>query len=86
MLALLLRHGQVYRADTYWTIAHEQSLSGRRFTEAAVQTTFNHYRAVLLERDTVLAAVSADLLPWMDREPFADAAHRPTAGLPSWGR
>ena len=76
LLALLLRHGQVYRGGTYWTVAHEQWLGGRRFTEAAVKTTFDHYRAVLLERDAVLAAVSADLLAWTDREPFTDAAHR----------
>src|SRR5207302_397161 len=76
LLALLLRHGQVYRGGTYWTIAHEQWLGARRFTEAAVQTTFDHYRAVVLERDAALAAVSADLLPWRDREPFADAVHR----------
>lgn len=76
LLALLLRHGQVYRGGTYWTITHEQWLSTRRFSEPAAQTTFDHYRAVLTERDATLAAVSAELLAWIDREPFADAAHR----------
>ena len=76
LLALLLRHGQVYRGGTHWTIIHQRWLSARRFSEPAAQTTFDHYWAVLAERDATLAAVSADLLPWIDREPFVDIAHR----------
>src|SRR5439155_24494686 len=46
------------------------------FDEAALATTFGHYRAVVLTRDAQLAAVEADLVPWFDREPFADGVHR----------
>jgi transposase len=51
-------------------------LRGLRFDEAALRTTFDHYRAVLADRDAALAAVEADLLTWIDREPFAEPVHR----------
>jgi transposase len=72
----LLRHGRVWRGGSAWTLAHERWLSTQHFDEVALATTFGHYRAVLLERDAQLAAVEADLAPWYDRAPFADAVHR----------
>lgn len=74
--AFLLRHGQVYRGRSPWTMEHARWLSGLRFSEAAVATTFSHYRAVLAERDAALAAIEADLWCWADREPFRDCVHR----------
>jgi len=72
----LLRHGRVWRGGSNWTHLHEAWLATQSFDEAALATTFGHYRAVVLTRDAQLAAVEADLVPWFDREPFADGVHR----------
>ena len=72
----LLRHGQVWRAGKAWTLAHERWLLTQRFTEPALQTTYDHYRAVLQARDVQLEAIEADLAVWQDRAPFAEAVAR----------
>lgn len=72
----LLRHSRVWRGDSNWTHAHERWLNALRFDEPALTLTFDHYRAVLATREAQLAAVQADLVPWFDRDPFADAVHR----------
>jgi len=72
----LLRHGQVYRGKSNWTIAHYQWLAGLRFAEPALTETFGHYRAVLDEREAALRAIEADLFPWAGREPFAGQVSR----------
>jgi transposase len=72
----LLRHGRVWRGRSNWTVTHERWLGAQTFDEAALTTTYGHYRAVVLTRDAQLAAVEADLVPWFDREPFAEAVHR----------
>ena len=53
---LLLRHGRVWRAGKAWTLGHERWLLTQRFTEPALQTTYDHYRAVLQSRDAQLEA------------------------------
>jgi transposase len=73
---LLLRHGQVWRAGKAWTLAHERWLVTQRFTEPALQTTYDHYRAVLQSRDAQLEAIQADLAVWQDRAPFAEQVAR----------
>jgi transposase len=75
----LLRHGQVWRAGKAWTLAHERWLLTQRFTEPALQTTYDHYRAVLTSRDAQLEAIQADLAVWYDRAPFAEAVARLSA-------
>ena len=72
----LLRHGCVWRGGSNWTVKHEAWLAAQTFEEAALTTTYSHYRAVVATRDAQLAAVEADLIPWFDREPFADGVHR----------
>jgi transposase len=72
----LLRHGQVWRGGKAWTLGHERWLVTQRFTEPALQTTYDHYRAVLASRDAQLAAIEADLTTWLDRAPFADQVAR----------
>ena len=71
----LLRHSTVWRGGSNWTVKHEAWLTSLHFCEPALQTTFDHYRAVVLSRDAQLAAVEADLRMWIDREPFATPVH-----------
>jgi transposase len=72
----LLRHSRVWREGSNWTVKHEAWLAAQRFDERALQTTFEHYRSVVLSRDAQLGAVEADLIPWMDQEPFATPVRR----------
>ncbi|MGH9096945.1 MAG: IS110 family transposase, partial [Acidimicrobiales bacterium] len=72
----LLRHSRVWRGGSNWTVKHEGWLTALRFEQPALQTTFNHYRAVVLSRDAQLAAVEADLRDWFDKEPFNEPVHR----------
>jgi transposase len=76
MGAFLLRHGRVYRAGAAWTHRHAQWLAAQRFDEPALTSTFNHYRAVVDERDATLRAAESDLMAWVDRAPFADCVRR----------
>ena len=72
----LLRHSTVWRGGSNWTVKHEAWLAAQRFDEAALQTTFEHYRAVVISRDAQLAAVEADLKVWLARAPFAEPVRR----------
>ncbi len=72
----LLRHSRIWRGGSAWTHKHEAWLAAQRFEEPALQTTFEHYRAVVLTRDAQLAAVEADLAAWTSREPFAAPVRR----------
>ena len=72
----LLRHGQVFRVTSQWTVAHETWINQIRFDDAALSSTFSHYRAVLLSLDGHLRAVEADLKPYFANGPFAEAVSR----------
>jgi len=72
----LLRHSRIWRGGSAWTFKHEAWLAAQAFEEAALQTTFDHYRAVVLSRDAQLAAVEADLKLWVARAPFAEPVRR----------
>ena len=72
----LLRHSRVWRGGSNWTLKHEAWLAAQRFDEPALQTTFEHYRAVVLARDAQLAAGESDLKSWIAREPFASPVRR----------
>jgi transposase len=72
----LLRHGRVWRGGSNWTVKHEAWLAAQSFAEPALTTTFGHYRAVVLARESALGAVEADLVTWFDKAPFTDAVHR----------
>ena len=63
----LLRHDRVYRDGSKWTMRHEQWLVAQRFEDAALRSTYGHYRAVLSARDAEVSAVEAALTPWFDR-------------------
>lgn len=72
----VLRHGRVWRGGDNWTLKHEAWIRAQRFDERALNETFAHYQATLTAREAAVDAVEADLVPWRDREPFADAVHR----------
>ena len=71
----LLRHDRIWR-DSAWTIAHEKWLLGQRFDDAALRSTYAHYRAMLTARAAELAAVEADLAHWYTSGPFTDTVAR----------
>jgi transposase len=72
----LLRHDRVFREGRAWTVRHERWLSAQRFTEPALASAYDHYRAVLAARSAELAALEADLWPWTETGPFAQTTHR----------
>jgi transposase len=71
----LLRHDRIWRNEG-WTGKHEQWLTGQRFDEPGLQSTYGHYRAVLAARNGELAAIEADLAHWYTHGPFAEAVSR----------
>jgi transposase len=72
----LLRHGRIWRGGDNWTLKHEAWIRAQRFDERAAQETFDHYRATLSAREAAVTAIEADLLPWAEREPFAELVGR----------
>ena len=72
----LLRHDRIWRGGEAWTGKHEQWMLGQRFDEAALTSTYGHYRAMLIARDAELAAIESDLAYWFDHGPFAEAVAR----------
>ena len=52
----LLRHGRIYRDGRAWTMRHEQWLLTQRFSDRALQATYEHYRGILEARDAQIAA------------------------------
>ncbi|HET6953481.1 MAG TPA: IS110 family transposase [Acidimicrobiales bacterium] len=72
----LLRHGRVWRGGDNWTHKHAVWIRAQRFEERALTETLAHYQATLTAREAAVDAIEADLWPWCDRAPFADAVHR----------
>jgi transposase len=79
LLKFMLRHSRVWRGGSNWTVKHAAWLAAQHFDEPALQTTFEHYRAVVLTRDAQLAAVEADLASWTSAAPFAEPVRRLSA-------
>jgi len=77
--AFLLRHGEVWRGGSAWTLKHEVWLRALRFDDPALAATFGHYRAVVEDRSATLAAIEADLTVHYDAPRFADAVTRLSA-------
>jgi transposase len=75
----LLRHGEVYRAGSPWTLAHQQWLHNRRFDDAALERTLEHYCAVVYGMDAHLEAVESDLKRYVLEGPFAESTARLSA-------
>ena len=76
LAALLLRHNKVFRDGRMWTLRHRLWLDGVSFPDAALQTTLDHYRAIVTKREREVEALEADLATWYDRPPFADGVAR----------
>jgi transposase len=72
----LLRHGRIYREGKAWTMRHEQWLLTQRFSDRALQATYDHYRGILEARNAHIAAVEADLVPYFTAEPFGEQVRR----------
>jgi transposase len=72
----LLRHDQVYRGGSAWTLKHEQWLGSVHFQDPALRSTFGHYRAVLASRQAELRALELDLIGYATAGPFADQVPR----------
>jgi transposase len=72
----LLRHSRVWRDGSNWTLKHQRWLAGLHFDDRALAATFAHYRATVALRDTSLAAVEADLVPYFDTLLFGEQTHR----------
>jgi transposase len=72
----LLRHGEVFRSASQWTLSHETWLGQRSFKDPALRLTFSHYRAVLDSIEAHLRAVEDDLVPYFCDGPFAEAVGR----------
>jgi transposase len=74
--AMLMRHGRIWRAGSYWTQAHERWIAGQCFDEPALAAALAHYRAALDCRRAELDAVEAELAPWASRDPLAATVSR----------
>ncbi len=75
----LLRHGEVFREGTAWTMAHERWLISRHFEDRALEQTYSHYRAIVADLDAHLSAVESDLKCYLERGPFAEPVARLSA-------
>jgi transposase len=49
--AFLLRHGKVWRGGSNWSLKHEQWLNSLAFEDAALSSTFAHYRVSSMRTD-----------------------------------
>jgi transposase len=74
--SFLLRHNEVYRDGTAWTVRHDAWLAARRFDDPAVARAFAFYRAEVISRDATVEAMEAELRPWFAHPLFAEAIAR----------
>ena len=79
LLAMLLRHGRIWRTSKYWTAEHRRWLGRQSFEDPALQAAFGHYRVALTAREAEMAAIEAELLPWAHRDPLGETVAKLTA-------
>jgi transposase len=79
LLAMLLRHGRIWRTSKYWTAEHRRWLAQQGFEDPALQAAFGHYRVALAAREAEMAAIEAELQPWAHRDPLGETVARLTA-------
>lgn len=76
LTAFLLRHGQVWRGASTWTLKHREWLAATHFADPALESTYQRYLAVATVREADVDAVDGDLEAWFDHALFADAVSR----------
>ena len=75
----LVRHGEIWRDGSTWTMKHRAWLSARTFDEPAARATFLRYKATIECREAELEAIEADMTAYLDLEPFCDVVTRLSA-------
>ena len=84
----LLRHGRIYREGRAWTMRHEHWLLTQRFEDRALQSTYDHYRAVL-EAGTLRSPrwrLTCPRTSALSPSVSTSVDWPPTEGSPRWGR
>ena len=76
LLSFLLRHNEVFRDGTTWTIRHRDWISALHFEDKATRAAFSFYRSNVVAQDATLEAITAELQPYFDDPLFADQTHR----------
>ena len=76
LTAVLMRHGRIWRGGSYWTLAHRAWIARQEFAGPALASAVGFARAALATRESELAAVEAELMPWAGREPLAPQVAR----------
>lgn len=79
LLAMLLRHGRIWRKGTYWTGEHRRWLDQQRFDDPALSAAFGRYRAALAAREAEVTAIETEPRPWAYRDPLGQTLTRLTA-------
>ena len=74
--AFLLRHNEIYRDGTTWTIRHESWLATRHFEDRGVRAAFSFYRGELTRQDATVEAIGAELTPYFSDPLFSEPLHR----------
>ena len=74
--SFLLRHNEVYRGGTTWTIRHESWIASRHFEDQPIKAAFSFYRSGVEIQDAALRAITADLTQYFDDPLFSDPVHR----------
>ena len=74
--SFLLRHNEVYRDGTTWTIRHERWIASRHFEDQPTKDAFSFYRCGVTIQDATLKAITADLTPYFCDPLFSGPLHR----------
>lgn len=72
-------HGEIWRDGSTWTLKYRQWLGTRSFDEPAARATFARDKATVECRETELGAIEADLVGFLEAEPFASPVARLSA-------
>jgi transposase len=76
LTSFLLRHGQVWRGASSWTLRHREWLAATHFADPALETTYQRYLAVATVREADVDEVDADLEAWFTHSLFAEPVAR----------
>jgi transposase len=74
--SFLLRHNEVFRDGTAWTMRHEAWIGARHFEDKAVRAAFSFYRSGVVTKDATLEAITSELAVYFDDPLFTAPVHR----------